>query len=549
MRNDPLRARPRRLVHDGLIEAATLHPTKEAVVTADERIDYATLLARAEVLACELRDAGVTAGDRVTILLENSVDSAVAVYGVWLAGGVLTVVNPQTKTDKLAYLLDDSGARAVISHPSFERVLTGALAKVEPRPTVIYRAAGGNGTIDETKRRSLPRPSCLATDLAALIYTSGSTGEPKGVMVTHQNIVFSIGALVEFIRLDEDDRILSVLPLAFNYGLYQLFMTISLGATLILETGFAYPALTERRIREEGATVFPGVPTIFATLANRRTDDPAVFPTVRRVTNTAAALAPGLLTQLEAMFPNALFFLMYGLTECKRVCGLEPELMHERPESVGKAMPGTEAFLLDANGDPVPPGGVGILHARGPHVMVGYWNKPEQTAHMLRPGHHAADRVLCTHDVFRMDEDGFLYFQGRSDDIIKSRGEKVSPVEVENVLYSLQGVREAAVIGVPDEVLGQAVRAYVSLTSDSTLDERSIRRACQERLEAYMVPREVVILADLPKTDTGKIRKAGLVGRLSSPEGALAAAEPPQASTAGLHELETDNQPRDRELI
>jgi long-chain acyl-CoA synthetase len=501
---------PIRLVHDALVAGARRHPTKEAVVTAAERVDYATLLARSQALAAELSRAGVAGGDRVTILLENSVDSAVAVYGVFLAGGVITVVNPQTKAEKLAYLVNDSGARAIITHPAFERVLTQARSLFDHCPTIIYRGDSNGAaprlTIDDY---SLARP-CLATDLAALIYTSGSTGEPKGVMVTHQNVVFSIGSLVEFLRLDEDDRILSVLPLAFNYGLYQLFITISLGATLILEAGFAYPAVTERRIAEERATVFPGVPTIFATLANRRNEQPAVFPTVRRVTNTAAALAPGLLPQLEAMFPDALFFLMYGLTECKRVCGLDPALVHERPESVGKAIPGTEAFLLDADGQVVGPGGVGVLHARGPHVMVGYWNKPEQTAHMMRPGRHAADRVLCTHDVFRMDEDGYLYFQGRSDDIIKSRGEKVSPVEVENVLYSLPGVREAAVIGVPDELLGQAVRAYVSLVPGCELDERALRRACQERLESYMVPREVVILPDLPKTDTGKVRKAGL---------------------------------------
>jgi acyl-CoA synthetase (AMP-forming)/AMP-acid ligase II len=482
-------------------------------------------------MAARLRDSGLASGDRVAILLENSVASAVAVYGTWLAGGVVMVVNPQTKADKLAYLLDDSGAHALVTHAAFERTVARATEQLAHAPVLLdpeehdapvdtvngaTGATGANGANGMNRSanghgpaHARPTPA-VATDLAALVYTSGSTGEPKGVMVTHQNVTFTVGSLVEYLRLGADDRIMCVLPLAFDYGLYQLLMSVHLGATLVLEQSFAYPAQIERRIVDERVTVFPGVPTVFATLANRKRDTPLVFPGVTRVTNTAAALAVGLIDRLEEIFPNALVYCMYGLTECKRVCYLEPELVHERPGSVGKAIPGTEVFLLDEEGQPVPPGGVGVLHVRGPHVMVGYWRKPEQTAHMLRPGRHAADRVLCTHDRFRMDEDGFLYFEGRGDDIIKSRGEKVSPVEVENVLYSIPGVEEAAVVGVPDDVLGQAIRAYVALADGSTLDERTIRRACQERLENFMVPRDVVILPELPKTDTGKVRKAGL---------------------------------------
>jgi amino acid adenylation domain-containing protein len=518
--------RPVRLAADSLLASAALHPHKEAIVTGTERVDYETLLRRAEAMASRLGDAGLVPGDRVAILLENSVATAVAVYGTWLAGGIVMVVNPQTKADKLAYLLDDSGARALVTHAAFDRTVERAFERIERAPAVLLPDdhvaptpdvhANGNGVHTDGNGHGhgvgtvAAPPRAVATDLAALVYTSGSTGEPKGVMVTHQNVTFTVGSLVEYLRLDSDDRIMCVLPLAFDYGLYQLLMSVHLGATLVLEQSFAYPAQIERRIVDERVTVFPGVPTVFATMANRNRETPLVFPGVRRVTNTAAALAPGLVERLEEIFPDALVYCMYGLTECKRVCYLEPELVHERPGSVGKAIPGTEVFLLDPDGLPVPPGGVGVLHVRGPHVMVGYWRKPEQTAHMLRPGRHEADRVLCTHDRFRMDEDGFLYFEGRGDDIIKSRGEKVSPVEVENVLYSIAGVKEAAVVGVPDDVLGQAIRAYVAPADGVTLDERAIRRACQERLENFMVPRDVVILPELPKTDTGKVRKAGL---------------------------------------
>jgi len=235
------------------------------------------------------------------------------------------------------------------------------------------------------------------------------------------------------------------------------------------------------------------------------------MPSVRRITNTAAHLPDEHVPGLLEMSPDALIFKMYGLTECKRVCYLEPELVLSKPGSVGKAIPGTEVYLLDDDGNEVPPGGTGVLHVRGPHVMMGYWNLPDETAHMLKAGRYPGERVLCTHDRFRQDEDGFLYFMGRSDDIIKSRGEKVSPVEVENALATIPGVREVAVVGVPDALLGQAVRAYVVLDEGADLTEQAVKRAAMARLEGFMVPRDVLFVPDLPRTATGKVRKKSLV--------------------------------------
>lgn len=505
-----------RLVQDGLYESARLAGHKEALVTEDVRLTFAQLLDRSLHLARALQDRGLAPGDRVAVFMDNGVDAVVSIYGTWMAGGVVMVLNPQTKAGKLAYLLADSGARVLLSQAKLQRVFLKALEELRPGPppAVIVACAGsgsGEASFEALLRQTAAEPAdpgTVATDLAALIYTSGSTGQPKGVMVTHQNVTFTLGSLLEYLRLDREDRILDLLPLAFDYGLYQLLMAVRLGATLVLEPGFEYPAAIEQRILEESVTVFPGVPTVFTSLLART--HPRAFPSVRIVTNTAAALAPGLVPGLQRLFPNALIFRMYGLTECKRVCYLEPEELAARPESVGKAIPGTQVFLVDPQGRTPAPGETGILHVRGPHVMVGYWNQPEKSAEMLRPGRHPGERVLCTHDLFRMDQDGFLYFVGRSDDIIKSRGEKVSPVEVENVLHGIPGVRDAAVVGVPDPLLGEAVRAYVSLAPGARLGEREIRRACQERLEGFMVPQEIVILPELPRTDTGKIRKLDL---------------------------------------
>jgi amino acid adenylation domain-containing protein len=508
------------LVQDGLYESARHAGSKVALVSEGTRLSFEDLLDRSQRLARALQDRGLNPGDRVAIFMDNGVDAVVSIYGAWIAGGVVMVINPLTKPKKLAYLLGDSGARVLLSQTNLKRVFQAGLDELQARsfiPSVIVAGQGSDGdapAFEEILRTTRPDPmdpGSLATDLAALIYTSGSTGQPKGVMVTHQNMTFTLGSLIEYLRLGSDDRILNVLPLAFDYGLYQLLMAVRLGATLVLEQGFGYPAVIEQRIREESVTVVPGVPTVFTTLLARAEARETSFPSVRAVTNTAAALAPDLVPGLQRLFPRALIFRMYGLTECKRVCYLEPEELASRPESVGKAIPGTQTFLLDAEGRRLGPGETGILHVRGPHVMVGYWNQPELTSEMLRTGCHPADRVLCTHDLFRMDEDGYLYFMGRSDDIIKSRGEKVSPVEVENVLYGITGVLDAAVVGVPDPALGEAIRAFVSLVPGTRLTEREIKRACQERLESFMVPQEIVLLSELPKTDTGKIRKMDLL--------------------------------------
>jgi long-chain acyl-CoA synthetase len=506
-----------RLLFDALLAAAERSPGKTAVVANGVRYSYAELLDACLRLAATLHAQGVRRGDRVAIYLENSWASVVSIYGTLLAGGVLTVINPQTKADKLAYMLADSGARILISDgalapafvpavgqaPDIVAVICAGEAPTCSAPIIAFDAILRDAPASPEAQRPIP------IDLAALIYTSGSTGNPKGVMLTHHNMVFAADSIAHYLRLTSDDRILNVLPLAFDYGLYQLLLAVSLGATLVLERSFTFPAAVLDRLRTEDVTVFPLVPTIAATLLALKGDQ-WVFPGVTRVTNTAAALPDDFIPRLAKMFPRALIFPMYGLTECKRVSYLEPEMVHTRPTSVGKAIPGTEVFLLSPDGEPVRPGEPGVLHVRGPHVMLGYWKQPELTTHMLKPGRYPGERVLCTHDVFTMDDEGYLYFVGRTDDIIKTRGEKVSPIEVENALHRLPGVREAAVIGVPDEILGEAIRAFIVLADGATLTPQDVKKACLATLESFMVPRDVVFVAELPKTSTAKVRKQSL---------------------------------------
>ncbi len=506
-----------RLLHDLLLERA--NPGEQdriALIVGGQTFTYGQLLAQAERLAGILRASGVERGDRVALLLENSWAAAVSIFGALLAGAVFVLIHPQTKAEKLAFILGDSGARALIADGRLEETYRDALARLALPPHLIQAddsSPGGWLASAEGSQSLDASPGVIPLDLAAIIYTSGSTGTPKGVMQTHQSMVFAVGSLIEYLRLTRDARILCVLPLSFDYGLYQLLMAVALGARLVLEHSFTFLGQTLEAVRREQVTVFPGVPTLFATLIDAHRRSPLCLPTVTRLTNTAAALPPEFVPSLREIFPNALIYAMYGLTECKRVSYLEPELLEAKPGSVGKAIPGTEVYLLSADGNPVPPGTPGILHVRGPHVMAGYWNRPDLSAHMLKPGKLPGERVLCTHDLFRSDAEGFLYFVGRTDDIIKTRGEKVSPVEIENALHRIPGVHAAAVVGVPDPVLGAAIRAYIVADPAAALTARAIRAGSAALLEPHMVPSQVVFCTQLPRSPNGKVDKRALLDK------------------------------------
>jgi long-chain acyl-CoA synthetase len=517
--------KPSRYVFDSLLTTAQLLPDKMAIAVGAKEFTYRDLYHAATCLANALHARGLSRGDRVAIYMDNTWECVVSIYAVSMAGGVFLVINPQTKSDKLEYIVKDSGAEILLSDAHLGEQLLLAVALMEKlqhvicsgsRDSLIKLNKSVNRKIElfidvlETSTRSNTNNNIIPNDLAALIYTSGSTGNPKGVMQTHLSMTFVLGSLVEYLRLSKEHVILNVLPFAFDYGLYQLLMSVHLGATLVLERSFTYPAVVFKRIEEYGITVFPGVPTIYSMIISAHRRKPLLFPSITRVTNTAAALPEGYVTALKEVFPNALIYKMYGLTECKRVCYLEPELLELKPASVGKAIPGTETYLLTQEGKKAKPGEHGVLHVRGPHIMLGYWKQPELSAHMLKEGNLPGERILCTHDWFYCDDEGLLYFVGRSDDIIKTRGEKVSPIEIENILHGIEGVNEAAVIGVPDDMLGESIRAYVSLHKGYNYTEKDIRGICISRLENFMVPKDIIILDELPKTATGKISKKRL---------------------------------------
>ena len=489
-------------VESFLAESARRFPGKTALVAGPQRLTYAELGAHSAALAAELRRLGVTRGERVVIFLHNSPEAVISVFGTLLAGGVFSVINPGTKADKLVYILNHCTARALITEPRLAEVAAAAASRASSVAATLI-------TPFSFPDAAAPPDPGIDLDLAMVIYTSGSTGFPKGVMMTHANIVAAATSITTYLESRADDVVLSVLPLAFDYGLYQALMCAKVGATLVLEKSFTYPAVVLEKLKSEHVTGFPLVPTLAAMLLQMKHLRPDMFPELRYITNTAAALPRAHIERLRALFPGAKLFSMYGLTECKRCTYLPPEQLALRPESVGVAIPGTEAYVVNERGERAAPGEVGELVIRGAHVMKGYWADEEGTARVLKSGPYPWERVLYTGDLFRTDDEGYLYFVSRKDDIIKTRGEKVSPKEVENVIYELAGVREVAVIGVPDPILGQAIKAIV--VGEDGLTERDIIRHCAARLEEFMVPSLVEFGGELPKSENGKIVRKELI--------------------------------------
>lgn len=514
------------LVNQFLEKSAEKYPDKTALIFEGQRLTFAEIEFQANRLAHAFLAEKLDRQDRVAIFLDPCPEAVIAVFGVLKAGGIFVVINPQVKAKKIKYILNDCQAKILITDMIRLQEIAPVLRDCPSLCLVAVTEFAGEKNEDHLPpslkivrfpdllggfSSSAPAPRCIDIDLASLIYTSGSTGIPKGVMVTHLNMVTAAESIIQYLENTPEDVILNVLPLSFDYGLYQVLMGFKFGGKVILERSFLYPYRSIQLIVQERVTGFPIVPTIAAVLFSLKKLDAYDFSGVRYITNTGQALPPSYILKLRRLFPKAKIYSMYGLTECKRVSYLPPEEIDTRPTSVGKAMPNTEAYIVDEDGHEITrPGVVGELVVRGGHVMKGYWNLPEETDRVLKPGRIPGERVLYTGDLFKKDEEGFLYFVGRKDDMIKVGGGRVSPREIENVLYEMEDIQEAAVIGVDHDVLGQAIKAFIVLKDGSKLAEGDILRHCASRLENYMVPKYIEFRESLPKSSHGKIYKRNL---------------------------------------
>ncbi|MCC7537988.1 MAG: acyl--CoA ligase, partial [Deltaproteobacteria bacterium] len=463
---------------------------------------------------------GVRRGDRILVALDNSLDSVVAFYGTLRADCVPSLIGTGMKPRRLAQLVDQAEPSVLVAARALDEHIAAARAAATP-PAHVF-VAGPDARGKQSAERSLddllasapktrPPRASIELDLATICWTSGSTGESKGVMLTHQNLRNSSAAIAAYLDHDERDVVLCVLPISHTYGLFQMLVTHWTGGTLVLEKGFSMPWPIVQKLEAHRVTGFAGVPTIYASILSLKNLPSADLSALRYMTNAAYGLPAPQLLRLRELLPNVRFYAMYGQTECTRVCYLPPDLALERPASVGISFPNQEVWISREDGTVAPRGETGELVVRGPNVMRGYWRNPTATARALRPGPIPGEVVLHTGDLFRLDEDGYLHFVARKDDVIKTRGEKVAPLEVEACICKLPGVVEVAVVGMPDPVLGVAVKAVVVKSPESALTADDVRKHVRSELEEAAIPKVVEFADSLPKTSSGKVKKGELL--------------------------------------
>ena len=504
------------LVHQLLEERARLSPDSTFLIADGEAHTFAAVDAMSSRIAAGLQAGGVRRGDRVALVMANSVEFVASLFGVLKAGGVFVSLNADTTADRLAYVLDDCEVRGVIATQMARPIVGSAVERV---PSVVLTVWVGPSTAprEVTLEGLLASPplepgsaGIIDADLAAIIYTSGSTGIPKGAMLTHRNLRASSASIAVYLENTPDDVIVCVLPMAYTYGLHQVLVGALVGYSILVERSFAFPLDVMARIAEHRVTGFAGVPSLWSTILQVPQIAELDLSSVRYLTNAAAHLPVPHISRIQAVFPQARMFCMYGLTECTRATYLDPDRLVDHCGSAGKAIPNVEAYVVTPDGRRAATDEVGELVVRGSNVMLGYWRRPAETAATLQPGDLQEDRVLHTGDLFRTDADGFLFFVGRVDDVFKTRGEKVSPREIEGVIYEMESVAQVVVVGVPHEIDGHAVKAIVVPRPGVSLDERAVRLHCRARLPSHLVPSFVEIRIALPRTESGKIHKHGL---------------------------------------
>jgi acyl-CoA ligase (AMP-forming) (exosortase A-associated) len=509
------------LIHHMLRTSAARWPDKEALVHGEQRLSYRDVAGRSSGLAKGLRCAGLGRGDRIGIYLEPSVAQVLSIFGASEAGGAYVPINAALFPEQVGHIAQDCGMKGLITTPARLSTLDGIIQQL---PALEFVVLSGDG---DTPAFRLPRyrledlcqPSgrpnwretSISKDLAAILYTSGSTGKPKGVMLSHFNVIAGSTIVSTYLGITSKERILAVLPFSFDAGMNQLMTAFQQGGTIVL-INFVFAREIVQTLLKERITGLAGVPTLWSLLAQTNsTLHKQALPDLRYITNTGGAMPQSVLKVLRQTLPGTEVFLMYGLTEAFRSTYLPPSELDHRPTSMGKAIPDTEILVLNEHGGLCKPGEIGELVHRGPTVSLGYWNRPEDTARALRPNPLLSpemgdcERVCYSGDLVKMDEDGFLYFVGRRDTMIKSSGFRISPTEVEEVLFQTGMVRGAAVIGIPDDVLGQVIKAFVVAKDSQPLDADALLAICAQKMPRYMVPKFLQVVDELPKTSSGKV--------------------------------------------
>ncbi len=503
------------LVNNFLEESAQRFPEKPAAWYRDQWITFGELEAMANKIGNLLKDEGIRRGDRVALLYENSFHYIAAYYGILKAGAVTVALNTDTTADALAYTLNHSGARAIITNQKYSRHLLPALPRIPDLEHVViqqddlskYHEIGHIHPVRledvlQQGKGTPPNVRCIDIDLASIVYTSGSTGDPKGVTLNHLNIVANTRSIVEYLQLTSEDRIMVVLPFYYIYGKSLLNTHFFTGGSVVLDNRFSYPQVILETMENTNVTGFSGVPSTFMILLNKSAIRSYTFDSLRYITQAGGAMAPAVQKEVAEVFHPAKVFIMYGATEASaRLSYLDPRMLQQKWGSIGRGIPNVDLFVADESGNRLPPNQPGEIVARGANLMVGYWRDPEGTAQVMKHG------LYYTGDLGIEDEDGYFFVVGRSKDIIKPGGLRVSAKEIEEALLELKDIHEAAVIGVEDPVLGEAVKACIVPRENASLDQGQVEKFLKRKLPPYKQPKYYRFLESLPKNESGKVLK------------------------------------------
>jgi acyl-CoA ligase (AMP-forming) (exosortase A-associated) len=518
------------LLADLLSAAAGQNPAATALIHRQGELTYGELAARVESAAQGFLALGLGRAERIGIYLDKRFETIIAIFAAAAAGCAFVPINPLLKARQVGHILRDCQIRLLVTSADRRR---GLVEELDQSPDLRHlvqvdgeAAPAGNHTVTAwdgllaSGRGATHAPHrVIDQDMTAILYTSGSTGMPKGVVLSHRNLVAGAASVSSYLGHRAGDRILSVLPLSFDAGLSQITTAFHAGASVVL-LDYLLPQDVVKAIAAHRVTGMTGVPPLWNQLADTEWPE-AARQSLRYFANTGGHMPRTTLARLRALLPRAEPFLMYGLTEAFRSTYLPPAEVDRRPDSIGKAIPNAEILLVGDDGRLCGPGEQGELVHRGALVAMGYWNDPVRTAERFRPapgrdpGLRLPEIAVWSGDTVRMDEEGFLYFVGRRDDMIKTSGYRVSPTEIEEAVYASQNVGEAVAVGVPYDRLGQAIVVVATPPRGGRIDRAAIIAHCRRQLPAFMVPLDVVERAQLPRNANGKIDRKALAQELA----------------------------------
>ncbi len=507
-------------VYDLLAKNQPGRADQVAVVDGERQVTYGQLAALVDEAAAILVACGVGRGDRVCVQLLKSVDEIVAMFAAARIGAVFVNINHRWTSEQVVYVATDCAARALFTSARAARKLAKLGLPAELQSVIVRGKAPDHPSMqswEHAETAELPAPRGIDADLAAILYTSGSSGPPKGVMLSNLNLVQGARAVARYVKNQPADRLLSMLPFSFDYGLNQLTTMCLLGGTVVLQPVMMATEVVKTLVEQE-ITGFAAVPPAWISIVRYLKEQPVTLPHLRYVTNSGGKIPDDVLELMPRVFAGTEIYLMYGLTEAFRSTYLPPERFADKMGSMGKAIPDVEIFVVDADRGICGPGEQGELVHRGSLISMGYWGKPDLTAEKFRVCPHLAhligeERVLFSGDIVRVDDDGFLWFVGRRDGMIKASGFRISPTEVEDIVSRSGMVEHVIAFGVADELNGQAVAIAYTSTDEC---EAELVKYCRANMPNYMVPRDLHRWAgELPRTASGKIDRPAVIGLVS----------------------------------